>query len=919
MVMKKIPQTRTTEPLHATHKVPAWQLSPYALLRFAGKPYDELDRLKFKKTVVLFDEMIGLRKWLDEQKGYLCDVLLYKEIGQFMGKQRSQLVTMKRDVHNERTLSAKQWQLLTEVENERVLPEIKRYYQKLEELGQITKQAQDIFQDELAAKRKLLQVSLQDDNFQKALQIASPSLTRSLRKYVQADPQRLRCPERRTEEGAMRYFTRMTAKTSPFSRFGPVMLASVQDTGEQAIRMSETPMQMRSKVRFNLAVITQIGHVLAASPDIKPYLRPYLNETYYLEGGNISFVRPVIFDNHEVYSTTNQLKRGKYLPQMRVIVDFLETTKNDPLTWRELVNYLAKQGMLGVQDTVVVSAFLNKLLHAGLLRNDFRLPSNSPHRLKILYAKLGEIQTPTAQHATLLIAELMSLGNRFATGSVTERQAVFDRTHEIVSELVHNDKTAVSPKQKRTDYWIEDAIVPDMQTKLSHKLFDPIIDELSLFLECVHARDDGNVNRPFLVDIFTNHFGEGARCDNLMQFAIHYLHILFQGKLDDFTLFPRGVTTISKSQVYAKRLEMLAEAEGAAEYEVPSAVLHDMIDEFGGCLPEIASTVLHLQIAATSWEAVQNGDYLVVFNHSLPGFGHFFTRYCYLFNDEKGTPPLFEQIKAAVEQLQAEDPDNQELVEILSILDHNAQIHPPVTKRQIVPPGEHSELSIADQISVRSLGLKHDLETDEIKVYLETENGRENITPIYMGFFHLMALPSFHRILAQLSPTIYHMERVQPHGYYETLISRWQGRADIEKVRHYPRIRAGRFVIQREMWAFDTEVVPTPDRNDNDFETFFLGYRWAKQHGLPPETFVRVNRDLLKANVNMHIDHKPMMIDFENYLSLKMLYHLLKGEDILSVHVEEMLPNPRQIFFANHEKKYAVEFQVEFNRGRYHE
>lgn len=917
MVMPEVPQTITTERSQAASEIPTWQLSPYALLRFAGKPYEELENLKFSKSVALFDEMIALQKWLEEQKGYLCDVLLFKAIGQCQGKQRSQLVALKRDMHNERILTEKQWQLLGEMEDGRIFPEVTQYYRHLDELRQVTAQARATFQVELADKRRLLQASLQDENFQKALQIASPSLMYSIGKYIEADPQQFGRSERRAEEGAMRYFTRMTAKTSPFSRFGPVSLASVQKRAEQAIRVSKTPMQMQSKVRFNLAVITQIAHALSAAPDIKPYLQPYLNETYYVEDDLITFVRPIIYDDHEVYSTTNQLKRGKYIPPMRAVVEFLEATRQEPLSWQGLVSQLAQQGILGTQDTAVVETFLNKLLHSGLLRNDFRLPSNSPLRLEILHRRLGEIKTPTAQQAAVLIDELISLGTQFTNGKVAERQKVFKRTQAIVSELVHGSQAGSSAKRSRTDYWIEDAIVSGMQTELSQQLFAPVVDDLSLFLECIHSRDDGSVNRPFLVDIFTNHFGNAGQCDNLMKFATHYMHILFQGKLDDFSQFPRGVATINKSQIYAKKLQTLAEVNGGMEYDVPAAVLHDLIDEFGGLLPEAASATLHLQIAAPSWEAVEAGDYLVVFNHSLPGFGHFFTRYCYLFEDQPGVPPLFNQIRAAVEQLQTEEPNNQELVEILSILDHNAQIHPLFTGRQIVPPGEHSELPLSQQIPVRSLGLQHNAEIDSLEVYLETENGRENITPIYMGFFHLMALPSFHRILAQLGPTIYHMERVRPYDYYETLIPRSASQNNVEKVRHYPRIRIGRFVFQREMWAFAPEAVPQPEQHD-DFEAFFLGYCWAKQHGLPAETFVRINRDLLKANVNMHIDHKPMLVDFENYLSLKTLFHLLKGEHILSLHIEEMLPNPRQLFFENDGKRYAVEFQMEFNRGRYH-
>ena len=96
------------EPTTIQPTIERWQPSPYALLRFAGKPFEELDRLKFNQTVAYFDQLTQLRHWLDEQKTYICDGLLYKEIGRHTGKQRSQLVALKRSIFNERTIAQTQ-------------------------------------------------------------------------------------------------------------------------------------------------------------------------------------------------------------------------------------------------------------------------------------------------------------------------------------------------------------------------------------------------------------------------------------------------------------------------------------------------------------------------------------------------------------------------------------------------------------------------------------------------------------------------------------------------------------------------------------------------------------------------------------------------------------------------------------------
>jgi hypothetical protein len=180
-----------------------------------------------------------------------------------------------------------------------------------------------------------------------------------------------------------------------------------------------------------------------------------------------------------------------------------------------------------------------------------------------------------------------------------------------------------------------------------------------------------------------------------------------------------------------------------------------------------------------------------------------------------------------------------------------------------------------------------------------------------MGFFHLISLPMLHRLLVELTPTAYHMEALRPYDLRQG--GSTEGAGQGPSVRRYPRLRMGRFVLQRESWEVPGESLPAREAED-EFTLFLNAYAWARRLSLPREVFVRVRRAQVRAS-DMHTGHKPVMVDFENYFSLKMLFHMLGDGQIESLKVEEMLPNPRQLCCRVGGEARAAEFQIEFNRG----
>ncbi|MDT5156881.1 MAG: hypothetical protein QOH51_1238 [Acidobacteriota bacterium] len=907
-----------------------WQPSPYILLRLAGKPFDELSRLKFTQTVGLFEHILAARESLAQQKAALLE-LLFVEIGRHAGETRGKLVTLKRNIFNERMPPSKERRWLKTEDGVGLRSETVGYFWKLRQLKRLLKQGRTVFEGELAEKRGLFQQSCADAEFQKAIQVASPALFANVNEYVRAKPTALRARERQTEVGLFQYFMRMTSKTSPFSRFGPVALGRADLDAEHAFSMLQHAPMTRTTANLNLGAVTSVASSLAHVPGVQTRLYPRLNGTSYVDGNELVFARPRSVWDETVTFNQGIIRRVKYVPAVRGLIELLVRHEADSLTLGEFTSlYLSAVGATSDEQREKVEAFLNKLIGAGLIVNEFRLPSNTLDRLTLLRAEFARVaETAEAQAEAAKLEQLQVISREFQDAPAPRRQQILGETRQLLNDLVRWRPPIAAAQGELTNPYKEDTVVEGVRYVFGRPFFASVLEDISVFLDCIAARDQGGHSYAMLRDIFAHRYGEGGRCDNLLQLAAEYKGLL--GKLlrraDESKHADPLTERFNKTQLNMGRYAYALGNHPVSKYNpreslISHETMRSLTESFGESplSPRPFSMAMHVQLAAADERAIEQGEHLVVLNYSLPGFGHFFSRYCHLFPpDSEHAGSLFEQISERGRWLQSQSGGEAELVEILSILDNNAQVHPPFTPRQIVPPDEVSDLPDERQIRMRDLQLAHDVESDELRLTAPLAGSpdgeqRQLLTPIYMGFFHLISLPMLQRLLVELSPTAYHMEALQPYDLRQGgRPFSVEGDEPEQTIRRYPRLRIGRFVLQREIWEVPSAALPTREADD-EFTLFLNVYAWSRRYSLPPEVFVRIRRTQIQAS-ELHTGHKPFMIDFENYFSLKMLFHLLSAGSVDTLEVEEMLPNPRQLFCTLKGQSYAAEFQIEFNRG----
>lgn len=855
-----------------------WKFSAPVLVRLAGQGSRGHESLRFHRTLRALDRFEAVQRWLDRHRDEVCDQVLYRAAAGVEGPLRSQLVALKRKYFNASAPRESELACLAGIGDAAQRRLALRYAHRLGRIKQLRERAARVFDHELEHQRDALRGFLRRDDFVKAVQLNSPTLARNVRSLVSKPAREWAKSERQTEATAMRYYSRMVAKTSPFGRWGLVAAGRINPERRGRLGVQVQAPRLRARSHLNLALCARITQSLSQVPEVAAALPLRLNPTAFCDGAELCFYDPAARDGSTPYS---RLRRGPLLPWMQHVMRHLQA-RTGAVSHAELVRAVADEAGMDEPARQRLSQGVASLTRSGLLVRELGHATDSLAPLSAAADSLGRHLGEGHERWTAPLRALEQLGQDFASQGVEGRRQILEQVQRQSTDLCAQggaESGAARPAPLPT-LVVEDSGLQGLQVELGQEWVQEVGEQLSLLLQLFALRDREGVNLQLFKDIFVHLHGEGGRCDNLHQLASAYARTLFGVPLTNTAIFQRAAKANALGQRYMDRL--LARMEGAGrELVITREELQAWVDEFaeGASVPPLRSAAVHLQLAARDAHALAQGDYLAVLNYTLPGFGRFFTRYCELL-PEAGWD---REINAQLQQLQAQA--GAPVVELQSVLAHNAQVHPPLTDRVLVLAGERSDRPMT--LDAKDITLQHDAATDELR-YLHRG---EPVIPMYMGFFHALALPMTHRVLVDGVPFTYHAERNRPVDYREGLLAASPDDPRKAQVRHYPRLRFGRIVVQRESWAMGVRHLPEIRRSEGDFALFTAFVAWRAQHGLPARMYVRMKRPPGTGGATRSSDHKPIYVDFDNHLSLRSWLSALDAEHLETVIFEEALPD----------------------------
>jgi hypothetical protein len=894
-----------------------WEMSPYALIRMSGADQTLLTDLRFSRSFEHVRNLHTLERWLAENRGHVCDEVLYQVIGDCQGSVKSKIVGIRRRLYNDKLPRVQEMQVLRQISCARSKRAVLRYFFRLRrylsmQSGDGARHAREIFKAELIIKREDLVRYLADEKFLKALQVASPSLADSIIKLLQKHPSQWAKKERQIEVRAIRYLTRMVVKTSPFGRFGPVALASYDSSVQETISYDVSDMQVETVSTLNLSFVDKIISRLWRQPELVQHLPVRINQSYFIDNGDLCFYQPYEKNNYPKYTA---LRRGRFIREIQVVLGCIEGSASS-MTSHMIADKISRDGLCeGWSEASKVHQLVESLIGSGLLIRQWGVATSRQDRISELLRAADDAGVKLPEQWREDIELLRRCGHAFSSQSLRDRDRMIQRSDALLERLLEEQASLKDRLARDRRLFVEDSYVSGGRFVIGEAFWRTLREDLSAFLDLIFRRDVGGLGHQMFKDIFIQHYGEGGECVSLTKFANELSKTAFRSDMVGTSAFRHSSSVNENALSYFRSLlEVSAGAAGTPEYDIGAAGFRSMADNFPSLPPGRKSIALHLQFVASSVEALKAGDFDVVLNYTLPGHGRFFTRYCDFFDRKQPDQKLSCAIRRQLERL-SESLGGVEILEVLSIVNHNAQVHEPLTQRVVVAPGETSPLSSECSVEARDLMLKHDSEKNAMSFHL----GEREVLPMYMGFFHSMSLPYSHRVLVDCSPHSYHAERNKLSEFQENLVPFSGPSKEENKIRHYPRLRCGRLVLQRETWSVDIDAIAADfiDTED-DFDLFVRANMWRMRHDIPRACFVRVKRrkespsdvyNLMSPN-----EHKPMLLDFENFFTLKSFVAMISAPGAQSVQIEESLPDIGVTPLEIDGKSVTMEIQVELNQ-----
>ncbi|KUJ37200.1 hypothetical protein ACZ90_69735 [Streptomyces albus subsp. albus] len=920
-------------PADADRDPMAWILVPRFLLRVGGLPFDTATRLAAPRTAAWADELLDGERALRESGERLADTLQQRVAHSLDdAAARRTLINLRRAVFNGRApkdLAAAA----------RLLPPAERaalhhWAAERERLAELRAAGEPIWAEELAAARAELRRITAETDLRHGIQLSSPTLDGQLDGYLRrpADAP-LSKRERRVERSLLEYLYRTACKTSPFSTLTAVALGSFSGPGRPAPR-PQTPgpaltveargWHKRGTTRLNMAVLARLSDLLATDPDIRRDLPVRLTGGLEVGPERVRYLRKLRNTDSAATDTAVTLEavheRLFYLPSGEVLAEVLALFA-DGATRRFGEAVRALSDPAAGRPTADIESYLAQLLRLGLLVvPELHLDIHDPEPVRSYRDGLRALGTDRADRIADLVARMDADTAAFADADPAGRRALLAGIEDTVRQAHQLLGRADAPVLRTLLY--EDTTLPGLTvTGDPRRWTEQLTPGLRQLARILPAFDTNLVRRLVTKGYFTVRYGEGGRCEDFLAFAHdfgqdlydNYSQRLLRHRRFDGTT-PRSydnwfrqpeITGIDRARAAVARgiARRHAERTGSDQDLVLDeeflAAVEEELPPPGGIQP----LSFFLQLADDG-----RSDPTLVVNRVYSGLTLLFSRFAHCFDET-----LTESLRGA---LDAVVPPDAVFAELKGGYDTtNLNLHPAVTRYEIVCPGETSFRPAEEQIPVEDLVIEHDPEADRLRL-CSRRLGVE-VIPVYLGFLLPMALPEVQQVLLNFSCTSMapldlwegtgllpdntdsadNTDNTGDTGHTDGV----EGGSDGSGVTFLPRIRVGEVVVQRASWHAPADRLPPQVPGRTEAELFTAWRAWQRAAGLPRHVFASLGGE-----------HKPQYVDFDAYLSVQLLETAVR-RSASAVVFTEMLPGPGQLWLRDGWHRYVTELTVELD------
>lgn len=791
-------------------------ISPYFMLRVAGLPRSCLDTLQFRDTMAIVDRLLHVEDWLSRHRQALAGYLFRAAYETKDANCRVDLVRLKRDVFNFRTLAPAPLAVGTRTLHGRHRRLLVKWATKILLLARLRDEGAHVFDRELEQKRGALARLLSEPKCQLVLLSSNCDLAAVLSGRPEQF-ERLRTRARRqAETTAAAYISRAAMRPTPLGHCAAVGWG-IWSAGSEC-RARTTHGRHRSQIRLNQAILNVIAARAAAHPDIRPYVPLRMNPTAIIGAHKVTWIAtsPPALNVHGVAKGVTQ--RSCSLARSALVDSIITLVRAGELSGDEIVSQPPHR--MTVEQLTDLQLFERRIL----------VPDLCADPLVALEIKLASILCPAAQRIRLALGRIRCAMERYAAGDLQER---FEAVAEIRWQLGGLDSLLSLDTARVRRLVYEDVAVDFEELKLPGASVRDARRALTLWHRVVSLFDGAIVQKVAARCAFEEMYGAAARVP-VAEFFQQYLHhfkeslpIALTGeaavseshvpwKIGGFTEQPHRSPEIASLEAWqAKFIEWWINSVGAQDDEV--VIDENELDVWlskapavGPMAPSIA-VLCQLTRGETGWR--------FVLDYELPGFGKCFSRFCRLLAEGAigaGTSPM----EALISERETICPAGTILADLGGVFGFNGNLRIQQTPCLIEFPGTVPCTARYDTIKMSDLVVR--LDRDRRRLVFElAANGRE-VWPLDLGTMTFSRQPSLYQFMTLTSPP----------GSLPWLPIR-RAPAPASGVRRWPRIRLGNVIVRRARWICDRDTAVAVNENERGFPYLVAVHRWLREHKVP--------------------------------------------------------------------------------------
>jgi Lantibiotic dehydratase, N terminus len=864
-------------------------------------PARALAGLRCPRTMARIDQLAELDCWLTATGTALSEAL-YPVIGATADTGvRPALVGLRRALHSGRRPGAREWSpdLAATLPGD-LARAVAEWVDRRARRDRHHDELPAVLAEEQAEALSVLRTTLSEPGFRRALGQSAPSLLDELEKWLADGARR---PQRTKLLRLVKYLSRATAKTSPYSTF---MTAGF---GRWS---SEGPAIRPHAVREVLGVLEPDGQYLQA-------VRAALTRHSDLVAATRVRINPSLAEADGTLLFLTAAESIVAMPPAPAVLECLRLVRDNPEgTLAQLRSTFTAAPGFG--DGARTNRFLDRLLVAGLLETYIPV---SEHAIDPVGSMLWWVN----EHRGESLADVAGLMDRVGT-ELRRRVPVSDvaghvRRRESLRQAMTGlaDSLGIDPASARPirgDLFHEAAVVPGPVADCSLEQWRPALGDLDVVRRFLSIFGFGLPARLVLEEYFRERFGPNARIPLLMfhravqeelarggddapSAAVADLRAVFgpAGMFGSPEVL--GSRHLDRLQMLVKlraqaRETVLGPPEADGVVRVDPAVLAEQMSCWPEWITPQASAACYVQ---TAWPGP---DMKLVLNSAHSGYGRGRSRLEHLLVRAGAAAP------AAGRPLSHRP--QPVLAEWSGLLGSTLNVRAPGVPYEIDYPFTVSGRPRAERVPLGDLTVVHDRKTGLLQLFSARLGSR--VVPVHMGMQLGLRLPAAARFVGQAFSPSYVFHPSMPTLAPAEIGIRADGSGQTGEITRYPRLEIGRVVAQRARWSVPVTRVPRRGRGESEAHYLLRLITWLRRERIPRRVFVRAQGEGVFGEWWTKI-RKPVYIDFANPW-LAALFERLLG-DTATVVIEEALPPLNEATGAGPDGARVTEFLIEISDG----